>query len=647
MNRQIVILLFALGSLLSLTVMAANSKDVKSKLLNELNRTAPDDTVRLGILYKLVNVSENTQVKLYYINQLMKEAEEHDHSWYICRAYLSHLILCYNRYDQKEANRWMAKLEPIARKQNYLYFLFSGRRCIIDLYQLSGEYEREEREAKRMLEEAEAINYKTGTIFAYQCLANAYLMTYRFEEACNVLEEAYKISYQYDNGFILEVCSSLTRVYAFLERQADVFKWNRIMDKHLQDIIKKDPSQEHTLQLWLGMNALSYLNYYSAKEDYKSAELYLKQLDKYEISYDTFNVNAHNARISYFRKTGNMGEALKEMDKLLQIFHKELSLSSYVATNFYKAILLSEMGREDEAIDLYKKNLQLSDSVNIVLFNMQTEQMKKDYNADTLQLEQQRINWYMQCVFLILVVIIITVLIFFVVHNKKIQKGLAASEHNMRILAGRMEQANEAKDIFLSTISSSINVPLKEVVNGSLQLAMDEVTDEAARKEISRRLNKTSAELMVLINNILDLSRLEAGMMKFKESELEMISFLRGLVTSKREEGLEIRLNLSVPDDAQIMIFVDIARLQDVFNRLLIPSGDEGMILDINLADDGASLGFCITGTLLAVNSQSQLQEDAIGNEITRLLIKHFGGSYEIVSTIRPGIISFTLPVMR
>lgn len=646
MNRQIIILLFALGSIFSLTI-AADNKDVKAKLLNELNHTTPDDTVRLGILFKLADVAENQQVKLYYINQLMKEAEEQNHSWYLCRAYLSQMVFAYNSYNHAEVNRWMEKLEPIAKKEKYLYFLYYGRRCVIDMYQVTGEYEREERESKQMLREAEAINYKTGIIFAYQCLANAYQMTFRIKEACVVLEDAYKVAYQYDDDLVLEICSSLTRAYSVLDQQANVLKWNRNMDKYLQDMIKKDPSQEFGLQLWLGMNALTYLRYYSDKGDYKSAEIYLKQLDKYEVSYDTFKVNVHNARISYFSKTGNMEETLKEMDKLLQIHRKDLTLSSYVSTSFRKAILLSEMGREDESINLYKRTFQLSDSVNIALFNTQTEQMKKDYNTDTLQLEKQKINWYIQCVFLILVVIIIAVLIFFVVHNKKIQKGLAASENNMRILAGKMEQANEAKDIFLSTISSSINVPLKEVVKGSLQLAMDEVTGEEARKEISKSLNKTSAELMVLINNILDLSRLEAGMMKFKESELEMISFLRGIVTSKREEGLEIQLNLSVPDDTQIMVYVDIARLQDMFNRLLVPSGDEGMILDINLVDNGASLAFRITGTLLAVNSQSQSQEDAIGNEVTRLLIKHFGGSYEIVSATRPGIISFTLPVMQ
>ena len=646
MNRQIIILLFALGSLFSLTI-AAENKDVKAKLLNELNHTVLGDTARLGILYKLKDTTKDPQVKLYYMNQLIKEAEEQNHSWYMCRAYLAHIIFCYNQYDQKGATKWMAKLEPIARKEKYLYFLFSGRRCITDLYQVSGEYEREEREAKQMLQDAESINYKTGIIFAYQCLANAYQMTYRTKEACDMLEEAYKVACRYDDSLVLEICSSLTRVYASLGQQADVFKWNRNMDKYLQDMLKKDPSQEFVLQLWLGMTALTYLRYYSDKGDYKSAEIYLKQLEKYEVSYDTFKVNVHNARISYFSKTGNMEETLKDMDQLLCIFRKDLSLSSYVSTSFRKAILLDEMGREDESINLYKQTFQLSDSVNIAIFNTQTEQMKKDYNTDTLELEKVRINWYIQCVFLILVVIIIAVLIFFVVHNKKIQKGLAASENNMRILAGKMEQANEAKDIFLSTISSSINVPLKEVVKGSLQLAMDEVTGEEARKEISKSLNKTSAELMVLINNILDLSRLEAGMMKFKESELEMISFLRGIVTSKREEGLEIQLNLSVPDDTQIMVYVDIARLQDMFNRLLVPSGDEGMILDINLVDNGASLAFRITGTLLAVNSQSQSQEDAIGNEVTRLLIKHFGGSYEIVSATRPGIISFTLPVMQ
>lgn len=75
----------------------------------------------------------------------------------------------------------------------------------------------------------------------------------------------------------------------------------------------------------------------------------------------------------------------------------------------------------------------------------------------------------------------------------------------MRRMAEETEQANVAKELFLSTISTAISRPLNEVVDGSMALATDNVIDMEDRKRISGSIDKTSTKLMELINNILDL----------------------------------------------------------------------------------------------------------------------------------------------
>ena len=63
-----------------------------------------------------------------------------------------------------------------------------------------------------------------------------------------------------------------------------------------------------------------------------------------------------------------------------------------------------------------------------------------------------------------------------------------------------------------------------------MALATDNVIDMEDRKRISGSIDKTSTKLMELINNILDLSRLEAGMMKYREENVDLLMVIRSWI---------------------------------------------------------------------------------------------------------------------
>lgn len=645
MNNRFIIILILFISVFSFKVEAVvGNAGSKTELLRKLNNTAPGDSTRLDIYFQLTRVVDNDKVGVYYVNKLLQEAKLQKNSWYECRAYLSRMILAYNNYNVEEVNKWMNILEPIAKREKYYDFYFLGKRCVIDMLMVKGEYEREEKEAKKMLQQAKELDNKTGIIVAYQCLSNVYYMIYQAEKAVKMKEEAYKVACDYDPNLALEIGSSLVRIYEY--DPENELKWMKIQDEQLQKFIKKYPEKEAEYSFWATMNAIAYLDYYSAN-DLKQAAVYIKQLEKGQQQGETFMVSLHLARYKYYYASGLMNEALKEIDDLIEIYQKDQSLKSYVNMIYLKANILNKLGREDEAIAMYERNLVLSDSASIVSLNRQVEQIKADYKTDNLLLEKENTYAKTQYMFLILVVAIILILILFVVHYKRVQKELKKSEEEMRKMAEQMEQANEAKEKFLSAISSYIDVPLKMVVNDSLQLAMQEEVDEEARKGISRRLNETSAELMKLISNILDLSKLEAGMMKFKEDELQIVSFIQGIVAAKKYNGYQVKLILPEPLE-EWNVYVDIARLQEVFDRILVPSsvGDE-LTLEMKVDEQGGYLHFCVTGILSSIISQQQIQEKTIGNEVTRLLIEHFGGSYKIESTTLSEIVCFTLPIKK
>lgn len=620
----------------------AESSPEKEKmiLLHQLSKTPVNDTTRLEILNKLRRTVSSPLVELYYIHKLLEEAEAMKNDRYICKAYLAYMSVDYNDYNPEGVNRWMKLMEPIARKAKLYTELFEGKRCVIDMLMVKSEYELEEKEANKMLQEAKKLNNSVGITLAYQCLANVYRMIYRTKEATDVLKKAYEESLKTDEGYVIEINRSLIATYEELDDYPNWIKWIKVQDNYLNQIIRKEPGAEARLRGWLMMTYISYLSYYT-KVDLSQAEKYLYLAEKYNMAgYGTFNFYYSQARYDYFQASGQLEKALAELEPLREIF-KESSPSMYSAMNFRKAMILNKLDRLDEALAIYKQAFLIRDSINIATLNKQTEQLKKDYNADLLLLEKEKIEHTTQLVFLILTGVVFIILIVFIIHTYCIRKHLHKSEREMRRMAEETEQANVAKELFLSTISTAISRPLNEVVDGSMALATDNVIDVEDRKRISGSIDKTSTKLMELINNILDLSRLEAGMMKCREEDVDLLMVIRSWIDTL-PDNIRERLTVSLPQHISFPVYMDVVRLQEIFNNAVLTSPGE-LSLIIEPIKDGSYMQICITGSILS--SGQQLQEISIANEVNRLLAEHFGGCYGV--SLETNSVCLIIPLLQ
>lgn len=640
-TNLIVSLLFAgYASLLH----AGEADAVKMKLLRGLSQAPEKSVERLKILDKLRFNSTNAQVEAYYTNLLLKEAEAIPNYKYVCKAYLSFMALSYNNYNAVEVNRWMQLLEPIARREKLYDELFQGQRCVVDMYQVTEEYEREEKEANEMLQEAMELDNKIGIILAYQCLSNAYRMTNRSDKAADVLTKAYKVALQIDEAYTIEISKSLISSYTELGDLPNWLKWTQMQEGYLKKLAAKaGRNGASQLRGWFMMTYASFLTYYIEVGDLHQAEKYLKLAEQYNIEgYGTFNVNYYEARCNYFKKTGQLEKALAELNGLAGVFEK-VSPKSYGNMLYRSANILSELERYDEALALYKQSNALNDSVEIVIVNKQTEQLMKDYNTEQLVLEHEKIELNTLIASLALVGVALIILILFIIHIYRVKAGLQCSEREMRRMAEAMEQANVAKEMFLLNINSAISVPMNEVVNSSMKLVSGQVTDPEERKTLSELMNKTSAKLMELINNILDLSRLEAGMMKFREEEVDLYMLMHSIIGSLPASVSE-RLTASVPQGVNFRVHIDASRLQEVINNLLLTSpGPLTLTVETIEVGTGTQLQFCMGGSVLSSGQSGQ--EITIANEVNRLLVDHFGGHYEVYADTNT--VRFTIPGME
>lgn len=613
------------------------NNELKVKLLRQLSQLEQNDTTRLNIYSQIINISRNAQVELYYIDKLLQEAKRMNSKKYISEAYILRMALAYNQYDVEQVNRWMKMLEAIAEKEKLYDLLFFGRRMVIDMMMVDGEYERAIKAAEKMLKEAENVNNKIGVINAYISLSHGYRMTYQAEKGAKVLEKAYKLAYPSEASSVREINNLLIATYESLNDYKNWLKWTEIMDKYLQ----KDPQPRH--RGWKMMVAISYINYYTAINDLENAAKHVQIAEKNSMEgFGTYSYFHHLARYNYFEKVELYEQALAEAT-ILSDLYKDISQLAYSDIIFMKARILEKLKRYDESLAAYREAFIISDSTNIALLNIQTEQVKRVYNADKLELENEQINQNFQVAYLGLMITLIIILTIFAIHTFRVRKVLKSSEDEMRRMAEEMELADVAKEHFLSTISTAISVPLNEVVEGSLLLATDKAIDNVERENISHKLNKTSAELMNLINKILSLSRLESGMMRFKMEDIEIIPFIKEAVILAEFDEKKISFEIKKDAPGSFKVHADGARLQELLNDLLSGIPAEVIELSVDISSQKRSVCFQVVHSILS-DGEDPSKDTAVSNEINRLMIEQFKGRYEVDTNLR--MITITLPLV-
>ena len=171
------------------------------------------------------------------------------------------------------------------------------------------------------------------------------------------------------------------------------------------------------------------------------------------------------------------------------------------------------------------------DSLYRGLSNAQMEQIQSLYNMDKLVLkreqQQEKIHYFV----LIVIGIALLALIAFVIHMYFSRKRLQKDEKEVARLSEIAEEANEVKSRFLANMSYNIRIPLNNVVGFSQLLSTDMGLDD---KEI---IQANSTDLIQLVNDVLDLSRLEAKMMKFQIQDCEIREICNDLIYMARRDS--------------------------------------------------------------------------------------------------------------
>ena len=136
-----------------------------------------------------------------------------------------------------------------------------------------------------------------------------------------------------------------------------------------------------------------------------------------------------------------------------------------------------------------------------------------------------------------------------------------------------LEKLMQIKSQFLSNMSHEIRTPIHGIMNYVDFLVQDwEILDKDQKYEFVTKLHSNSGRLLSLINNLLDLSKLDAGKMEFdmqQENLVEIINDVMQECEALYMNHKDISINFTYDDDAKCNITLDRERIAQVIRNLL------------------------------------------------------------------------------
>jgi signal transduction histidine kinase/DNA-binding response OmpR family regulator len=154
-------------------------------------------------------------------------------------------------------------------------------------------------------------------------------------------------------------------------------------------------------------------------------------------------------------------------------------------------------------------------------------------------------------------------------YQNSLQRKVDERTQELKEANESLKKGQTGRDRLFSNISHEFRTPLTLIL-GPLERILEETRDTSTRRRLGL-MKKNATKILKFINQILDLSRLQAGDVNLLATETELISFLRGVVMSFRSlaDSRHIRLTFR-SESKSLLIYLDREKAESLFNNLLV-----------------------------------------------------------------------------
>ena len=261
----------------------------------------------------------------------------------------------------------------------------------------------------------------------------------------------------------------------------------------------------------------------------------------------------------------------------------------------------------------------------------------------------------------------------------ELQEMVRKEKENIKIiseLAYNAEEANKAKSTFLATMSHEIRTPLNAIL-GIAQIQMQKGGQTAENADALEKIHQSGKSLLGIINDVLDLSKIETGKMEINPLEYNMPSLINDAVQLNRVRigSKPIDFILDINEDIPLKLIGDELRIKQILNNLLsnaIKYTEKGFVKlsvrhSVHTSDSEESLNVVLrfivedTGQGISeenlhklfsqylrfnINANRATEGTGIGLAITKNLVELMGGTIKVKSEVGKGS-SFTVRIKQ
>ncbi len=230
---------------------------------------------------------------------------------------------------------------------------------------------------------------------------------------------------------------------------------------------------------------------------------------------------------------------------------------------------------------------------------------------------------------------------------------------HLQITARKAESANKAKTDFLSTMSHDIRTPMNAII-GLTAIAEKNLADVESTRENLRKISLAGNHLLTLINDILDISKVESGKLKLSPLTFSIVETVENLVNISqpmiKEKNIDFSFHINQMEKEYL--YTDQLRLNQIYINILsnaIKYTEPGGRVSVDLREEKSNrpdcirLTYVVADTGIGMNPEfmenmykpfsrqidsrvNSIQGTGLGLAITRQMVELIGGTIECQS---------------
>lgn len=626
MRKRLIIILLLL-SVFSTDSLFAGLVEKRTNLCDSLKNvlmSMPLDTNKIKTAYKFYNEYSNYKWAIELLNIAYEEAgklKRRD----MQLDYLMHMVnfnMGLNNFNAAKSKLKILKYLSYKTKSFNNYFFALG--AILQKKVEEGEYEYALVNAREMEQEAIRLNNHVGIIQGKLVMANYYLAQDNKREAIAL----YKEISQSTNASHDDKLMSLLFVYYIANEMGDYnmalnyLNASKIEVNKYILVNKMTSRSQNAFDLLL--IEIYYCDLYANMRDAEGMRSHIDSMDVYYYSDNTSNNfygEYHGEKAKYYALIKRLPESLKEVDKAILFFNKTDDPENIIIFTLDKISYLKEQGYMDKATHLYDKLIKIKSDFYKKSMDKRHKETLKNYEFEQSKLKGEKIERWSHLFLILSLVSIIIMIVYYILKSysteRKIKKVQKALQHEYEIA----DNANKMKESFVKNISGEINLPLLKVVNLSKELVHNSDLSAEVKNNYSLQIKENARILTEIINNVLDLSRLES-----RVNLLDIQSY--SLEDLLKETSFPYTISGS---SKGIMLHIDKIRFINMMNSLFDKNASTITVTSLSAVEqreEKKEITITISASPLA--RQNIQQEIKIINDINELLMSRFSGAYTL-----------------